>query len=422
MPKESLKVVTTTIDVGHVGPMADEYIESGIPMLLTQNVGQFRVDFSNCIRVSEDFHQKLKKSQVFAGDCLIARSGSIGNAAFVLDVDPQPLNSADIIIVRANPKKITNGYLAALLNSHVGAMQIERFSSGGVQGHINLKSIEHLIVPLPSRDFQNLIESIVRKGMLGFHDAQRIQGTAEEALLQALGLENWKPPEPRTYTRSASEVLAAERFDSEYFAPRVEQLLFKLRADGLTINDVAPARHDPFDALKHAGDTFDYIEISGLRSDGTATSEATPTEEAPSRASQLVRTADIITSTVRPIRRLSAIIAPEQDGHVCSSGFVVLHPTAIAPEVLLTYLRLPVICELMDLHTSASLYPAISERDLLKLPIPRIAEKTAQSIITQVRQAHAARQQAQAQLAKAKRAVEVAIEGGEDNAVKFLNS
>lgn len=136
----------------------------------------------------------------------------------------------------------------------------------------------------------------------------------------------------------------------------------------------------------------------------------------------MVRTGDIITSTVRPIRRLSAIIAPEQDEHVCSSGFVVLNPQSIAPEVLLTYLRLPIICELMDLHTSASLYPAISERDLLKLPIPRIAEETAQPIITQVRQAHAARRRALDLLAAARRAVEMAIEIDEASAMEFLSA
>lgn len=102
-------------------------------------------------------------------------------------------------------------------------------------------------------------------------------------------------------------------------------------------------------------DTFYCIEISGLRSDGTATSEIVPLAEAPSRATQKVHQGDIITSTVRPIRRLSAIIASDQHEHVCSYDFVMLNPTAIAPEVLLTYLRLPIACELMDLHTSASL-------------------------------------------------------------------
>ena len=99
-----------------------------------------------------------------------------------------------------------------------------------------------------------------------------------------------------------------------------------------------------------------------------------------------------------------------------------LEPKAIAPEVLLTYLRLPIVCELMDLHTSASLYPAISERDILKLPIPKIPDKAAQEIITQIRQAHQSRQEAQALLAKAKRAVEVAIEEGEAKALIFLQA
>lgn len=81
---------------------------------------------------------------------------------------------------------------------------------------------------------------------------------------------------------------------------------------------------------------------------------------------------------------------------------------------------MPIICELMDLHTSASLYPAISERDLLKLPIPKIPEKAAAQIVTQVRQAHTARQQAHALLAKAKHAVEVAIEEGDAKALALL--
>lgn len=164
------------------------------------------------------------------------------------------------------------------------------------------------------------------------------------------------------------------------------------------------------------------VDHSSDHSDGTASSEPTPTDEAPCHASQKVHQGDIITSTVRPIRRLSAIIAPNQHEHVCSSGFVVLEPKAIAPEVLLTYLRLPIVCELMDLHTSASLYPAISERDVLKLPIPKIPEKAAQTIITQIRQAHHSRQEAQSLLAKAKHAVEEAIEEGEEKALSLLKS
>ncbi len=162
---KSLKKVTTKIDVGHVGSMVHAYCDEGVPLVLTQNVREFFVDYSQCIHITKEFHQELRKSQVFPGDCLVARSGSIGNAAFVLDSDPQPLNSADIIIIRPDSSHVTNGYLAGFLNSRPGALQIERLTSGGLQGHINLRSIEHLRIPSLSPEVQTAIDCLVRKGM-----------------------------------------------------------------------------------------------------------------------------------------------------------------------------------------------------------------------------------------------------------------
>jgi hypothetical protein len=165
---------------------------------------------------------------------------------------------------------------------------------------------------------------------------------------------------------------------------------------------------------------FDYIEIGRVRADGTAVSESVPQAEAPSRATWIVREGDVITSTVRPIRRLSALIAPEQDGHVCSSGFVVLQPASIPAEVLLTYLRLPPVCELLDLHTSAILYPAISEPDLLAIPVPRIDTATQAQVVASVGAAQASRRRAAQFLDAARRAVEIAIEQSEAAARVYL--
>ena len=76
--------------------------------------------------------------------------------------------------------------------------------------------------------------------------------------------------------------------------------------------------------------------------------------------------------------------------------------------VLLAYLRLPPVCELMDLHTSASLYPAIAEANLLALPFPRIDASVQTRIVANVRAAQASRQRAADLLDAAKRAVEIA--------------
>lgn len=186
----------------------------------------------------------------------------------------------------------------------------------------------------------------------------------------------------------------------------------------MALSDVASSRRERFDPTK-SGD-FDYIEISDLARDGTAQSTRLACVDAPTRATWHVHAGDVITSTVRPIRRLSALIEDNQDGFVCSSGFVVLRPESVRSEVLLTYLRLPVFCELMDLHTSASMYPAISEKDLLNLPFAPPDEVAERTIREAVGKSRAARRRATVLLDTAKRAVEIAIDENELAALRFL--
>ena len=78
------------------------------------------------------------------------------------------------------------------------------------------------------------------------------------------------------------------------------------------------------------------------------------------------------------------------------------------------------VCELMDLHTSATMYPAISETDLLGLPIPAIDVKTQHVVQQSVRDAASSREKATHLLDAAKRAVEIAIEDSEAAALAYL--
>ena len=173
----------------------------------------------------------------------------------------------------------------------------------------------------------------------------------------------------------------------------------------------SPLREDVF--TPQPGQPFRYIEIGDLAADGAATSHVVPGEEAPSRATWIVQPGDVITSTVRPIHCLTGLIEPEQAENICSSGFAVLTPKGIPGELLFAYLRLPVICELMDLHTTASMYPAISTTDRMRLPFLLPDDATIKKVKQQITAARAARREAHALLEKAKQAVEVAIEKNE---------
>jgi type I restriction enzyme M protein len=68
-------------------------------------------------------------------------------------------------------------------------------------------------------------------------------------------------------------------------------------------------------------------------------------------------------------------------------------------------LRSPIVCEILDLHTTASMYPAISTEDLLKIPITLPKESTRKKITEKVRESRKAREQSKQLLEIAKTGV-----------------
>lgn len=396
-----------------------DYLDSGIPFIRGVNMKRGRVSFSDMLYISPKANALLWKSEVKEQMVLLSMSGTIGDVAIATKSWPYPVNSNQDIAKIDTNGAVNPFVLYSYLLSQYGQDFLHREARGSVQQHVFLSQIEQLEVPNFSDQFAEAIQEVIEKSEnLHLHVENEIR-TAEKALLQTLSLDSWTPPEALSYIRSSDEAFAAGRLDAQFFAPRVEQLLARLGRDGLRLSDVAPARHEHFDPS--CSGVFEYIEIGSLGADGTAATESVAMAEAPSRATQHVRAGDVITSTVRPIRRLSALIAPDQEGAVCSSGFVVLQPQGISGEVLLTYLRLPLVCELMDLHTSATMYPAISEADLLALPFPVISHAVQAQVQAAVRQATQGRQHANQLLTAAKRAVEIAIEDSELAALGYLD-
>lgn len=395
-----------------------EYVEEGIPFLRCLNIKNGFVEFNDALYITPEAHTLLNKSEVKPDMVLLTMSGSVGNAAVALPDWEYPVNSNQDVAKITTAGKYSPYFFAAFLNGRFGQAQMERLPVGSVQQHVFLWMIEKLIVPDFSEPFQEKVEACMKKAYATSRSSISLYQQAEHILLHALGLDSWQPPEPLTYQRKASEAFIAGRLDSEYFSPRVQTLIAALSSQKHTVGDVVTLRKDHFSPAKQS--FFEYIEISDVTASGEVNSSTVPSCEAPDRATWHVRKGDVITSTVRPIRRLSALIHPHQDGFVCSSGFAVLKPVEVPTELLLTYLRLPVIAELMDLHTTASLYPAISVPDILSIPFLKPADEVVEDIVQAVQQSHAARTEAQELLECAKRAVEVAIEENEKAAIHYL--
>jgi len=215
-----LKGISKKIDVGHVGTMVQHYREEGVILLQTQQVDQFFLKLNNCVKITPEFHAKLKKSQVNNGDILIARSGSFGKAAIYLE--EEPINSADIIIINIHESIIEKGYLLSFLNSKFGSEQLIRFASGGVQGHVNLKILEDLIIPIPDTEKQNVISEIIKKSYFQKKRSQKLYTQAQKILAQELGLDKLKFKKPVGYEANFSDAMCSSRVDAEHFYPEFD--------------------------------------------------------------------------------------------------------------------------------------------------------------------------------------------------------
>ncbi len=335
-----------------------------------------------------------------------------------LDEPERPLAfNQDVALLRPKLEEVSSAYLAAYLGCNIGQAFANREQTEQMNPYLSLDGLRNLPIIVASTAVQQGIEDLIREAHELLACASAAQNEASNELLGALGLRDWSPPEPLTYTRAASALPVSKRLDAEFSAPKVQALLERLSRTVSTVGSVARVRREKF--KPEPPGSFRYIEIGDLDGFGRCASSDVALAEAPSRATWHVRAGDVLTSTVRPLRRLSAIIAPEQDGYVCSSGFVVLDPAEVSPELLLTYLRLPLVCELMHLFATASMYPALSEADLVALPMPYVKEvdgKVQQLVRESARQL----ENSERLLEAAKRAVEIAIEQDEAAALRFI--
>jgi type I restriction enzyme M protein len=358
-------------------------------------------------------------------DILFNRTNSfefVGRTGIFRSFSDEDLVFASYLIrARTNETKILPEYLVAFLNSSLGIWDIKRRARISInQSNVNAQELAAVKIPLLSLKFQLRLKKLFEQAHYDRLKAIEVYQQAENLLFSELGLQDWQPTEETVAVKSFAEsFLSSGRLDAEYYQPKQQKVMAIMRQSGLCIGDVAPLVKRKFQPEKQG--KFNYIEIGNLSGEGFANSEAVAMEEAPSRAQWIVKPNDVITSTVRPIRRLSALIEPEQNNYICSSGFAVLKPTKIEPEVLLVYLRSPIVCEILDLHTTASMYPAISTEDLLSIPITLPKESTRQKIAQKVRESRKAREQSNQLLEIAKIGVERAIEIDEATATTWIN-
>lgn len=175
-----LKEVCEKITVGHVGPMVNEYVDSGVPFLRSQNIQPFKLDIAEMKHITPEFHKKLSKSALHPGDVAIVRTGYPGTAA-VIPKRFTELNCADLVIARPTSHLLDPWYLTCIFNSTWGRGAVAGNLVGVAQQHFNVTAAKEMEVLLPDLPTQRRIASI-----LSAHDDLIENNTRRIAILEEM--------------------------------------------------------------------------------------------------------------------------------------------------------------------------------------------------------------------------------------------
>ena len=390
-------------------------------MLFAGNPTQYSDKFSQ-----EDFLvHSLKKD-----DVLICRTNGnpnlVGKSALVAR-NYEHVYESHLFKVRPKKELITSATLVTYLNTSYGRLEINKLSMQGNQANFSIAKFKELKLPKFSVELNHQIDKNVFNAFDFLEQSKLKYAQAEQTLLEAVGLADFKPSTQNTNIKTFAQSFGASgRLDAEYYQPKYEvfESTVKSNKNGFTL---VKNEYDHFNSVSRKPKAaYHYIEISDVNvSDGTNSPIFIETSELPANAKFEVIKGDLIISKVRPNRGAITVIESELDNLIVSGAFTVLRekPSSVfTKEVLKVLLRTPVYREWMLQFNVGTQYPVIRDEDILDLPIPKIDLATQTNISQLVQQSFSLKAQSEHLLSVAKHAVEMAIEQDEAAAMHFIEN
>ena len=154
---ERLKFVLNKIGSG-VTPKGGSaiYLDTGIPLIRSQNVHNDGLDFSDIACITQAIHDDMSGSKVLKGDVLLNITGASIGRCHYYNLDDEANVNQHVCILRHNHLMTTN-FLYYLMISEVGQSQIfSGFKGSGREGLGN-EAIKVFRIPLPKTKEQKEI-------------------------------------------------------------------------------------------------------------------------------------------------------------------------------------------------------------------------------------------------------------------------
>lgn len=358
------------------------------------------------------------------GDVLIIRTNGnpnlVGRAAVVMR-DTNFAFASYLFRVVTNDL-INPETLMTFLNCLYGRIEIDKNSMKGNQTNFSPAKFRDINVPTFGKIFQAQIQKIVQSAFNLSERADENYHAAEKILSEALGLDDFSPSQENVAIKTFSASFGISgRLDAEFYQPKYDDL--KNFLDTLTtykLGDLVKI----FKSIEPGSDCYGtegtpFIRVSDVNKFGIAEPEikidGNYDENLFPRKDTILFSKDGSIGIAYNVREDMTSITSGALLHL-----TIKNKSLVLPDYLTLVLNSSVVQMQAERDSNGAIIKHWKPDDIKKVVVPVVSREVQEKIAAQVSESFRLRSESEKLLARAKRAVELAIEQGEDAALKFL--
>lgn len=366
---------------------------------------------------------KLKKN-----DVLICRTN--GNPKYVgrASIVPEDYDygfASYLFRVRSDSKIINSATLVAYLNSKYGREEIEKYSLVSNQANFSPAKFRKIKLPQFSSILQEKIEDIIFDSYNHLKLSKKKYKDAEEILLDLFDFDNFLRNilKKQLSVKSLKDTMIFNRIDAEYFQPKYDDLINKIKEkDSALLIDIVDIQKsvEPGSTFYKA-EGIPFVRVSDISKFGI---------DEP----KIYLSPELFSKTISPQKDT---ILFSKDG-TCGIAYKFIDSSRIITSsailhlskkenvnIDLDYLTLvlnsPIIQMQAERDAGGSIIKHWSVPQIEQVEIPIVEEYIQQDIGDKIRSSFLLRRISEKLIKTAQKAVEIAIEVGEDKALTFID-
>jgi len=362
-------------------------------------------------------------------DVLVSTVRPIRNAVVLIREDKENLVCSSGFAV-IHPYKIKANYLFLYFKTSFVPKLLDRYTTATEYPAINWNDVLNTPIYVGSEEFQVKVSFLINECFALLEHSHALYSQAENLLLEEFEFKDFKPKYKKTYIANLSDALSARRIDAEYFQPAYDEVIEKLKEKNIELKPLKKFILSIQKGIEPGSEKYQnvgkpFIRVSNLSIYGFIDRDQKYLSEEvyqDLKENHEPKQGDILlTKDATPG---IAYVVKEQFEGIISSGILKLQVND--REINKEYLALCINSFIGKMQIERDYGGSIifhwKPEQIKKLKIPLLPLSTQQKIASLIQKSHEARKKAKELLNAAKKAIEIAIEKGENNASNYLSS